>query len=494
MTTSKDHPILATPGMILVTGATGYIGGRLVSSLIEKGYRVRCLARDPSRLQGRSWYGQAEVMKGDVLSPETLIPAMTGVDIAYYLVHSMASGADFRQRDLVAARNFASAARQASVQRIIYLGGLGDPQSDLSPHLRSRQQTGEVLRETGVPVTEFRAGIIVGSGSFSFEMIRNLTERLPVMICPRWVYTRTQPIAIQNVLEYLTTVLEIPQSAGKIIEIGGADILTYAEMMAGYAQARGLKRYLLSVPVLTPRLSSYWVHLVTPNPAAIARPLIEGLRNEIVVHDDTASRLFPTIQPMSYKEAVRAALAHLEAGQVETTWNDALVTTQSNLPPVLLTTLEGMILEQRQRLVPESPEAVYHSFISLGGRRGWLFWNWAWRVRGLIDWLVGGVGMRRGRRDPEELRVGDAVDFWRVEAEEPGQLLRLRAEMKLPGQAWLQFQVRRQPDGQTLLIQTAYFAPKGLFGLLYWYGLYPIHQLIFSGLIKKVALRAAALH
>ncbi len=479
--------------LVLVTGATGYIGGLLAPHLIANGYRVRCMARDPSRLQGRSWFAQANVVQGDVLAPETLPAAMQGVDTAYYLVHSMAGGHGFGERDQIAARNFASAARAAGVKRIIYLGGLGDPETALSPHLRSRQQTGEALRESDVAVTEFRAGVIVGPGSLSFEMIRYLTERVPIMICPRWVYTRTQPISIQNVLEYLSAALETPESTGKIIEIGGAGVVTYAEMMTGYAQARGLRRVMLPVPVLTPRLSSYWVHLVTPIPAAIAQPLIRGLRNEIVVRDETARQLFPDIQPVSYQQAVQAALEQLVAANVETTWNDALVTTQSDIPPVVLTSQDGMIIEQRQMLVPASTEDVYRAFTGLGGERGWLYWNWAWKLRGLFDWLSGGVGMRRGRRDPDDVRAGDAVDFWRAEAVEPGRLLRLRAEMKLPGRAWLQFQVRSQPDESTLLQQTAFFAPKGLVGLLYWYGLYPLHQLIFSGMIRKVADRARAI-
>ncbi len=481
---------MANNKLVLVTGATGYIGGRLAPALIENGYQVRCLVRDPSRLNGRSWSANADIVKGDVLSPETLGDAMQGVEVAYYLVHSMSGGKGFRERDLIAARNFSAAAQQAGVKRIIYLGGLGDPQTDLSAHLRSRQQTGEALRESDVPVTEFRAGVIVGTGSISFEMIRYLTERLPVMVCPRWVYTRTQPIAIQDMLDYLIAALETPESSGKIIEIGGSDVVTYAEMMTGYARARGLKRWLVPVPVLTPRLSSYWVHLVTPIPAAIAQPLIAGLHNEVVVRDHSARCIFPTIQPITYQEAVQAALDSLEAAQVETTWNDALTTSQNDPTPVLLTTQDGMILEQRQLLLSLPSEAIFRAFVGLGGKHGWLYWNWAWEIRGMVDRLIGGVGLRRGRRDPEGVRVGDAVDFWRVEAVEPNQSLRLRAEMKLPGRAWLQFQVRPHPNGQTLLQQTAFFAPKGLFGLLYWYALYSIHQLMFSGLIQRIAERA----
>ncbi|HSF83364.1 MAG TPA: SDR family oxidoreductase [Anaerolineales bacterium] len=476
--------------LILVTGATGYIGGRLVARLLERGFRVRCLVRDPSRLEGRTWRDKVEVVVGDVLEPASLQPAMQGVQAAYYMIHSMGSGTDFHQRDLRAAENFGAAARDNCVGRIIYLGGLAEEGPKLSQHLHSRQETGVVLRESGVPVTEFRAAVIVGTGSLSFEMIRYLTERVPVMICPRWVYTRTQPIGVSDVLEYLVSALDVPESTGQIIEIGGADVVSYASMMMTYARARGLKRWMLPVPVLTPRLSSYWVNIVTPIPAAIARPLIEGLRNENIVRDPTARTMFPHIKPMNYLTAVQRAVAHLEASDVETTWSDALITSQGDIPPVILTTQEGMILEQRQRIVPAPPEVTFKVFSGIGGQRGWFYMNWAWVIRGWMDRLIGGVGLRRGRRDPDELRVGDALDFWRVEALDPGHSLRLRAEMKVPGKAWLQFQVRNRRDGHSLLQQTAYFAPKGLGGLLYWYSLYPIHGLIFSGLIDEIARRA----
>jgi uncharacterized protein YbjT (DUF2867 family) len=476
--------------LVLVTGATGYIGGRLAPRLLQAGYRVRCLVRDPGRLQGRPWLDQVELVAGDVLHPETLPTAMDGVSAAYYLVHSMASGPGFDERDLTAGRQFGLAAAAAGVERIIYLGGLGDPDADLSQHLRSRQQTGDALREAGVPVTEFRAGVIVGSGSLSFELIRYLIERLPMMVCPRWLYTCIQPIGIRNVLEYLIAALDTPESIGEMIEIGGADVLTYGDMMLGYAKARGLKRRLIPVPILTPRLSSYWVHLVTPIPAMIAQPLIEGLRNEVVVRDANASRIFPEIKPFDYQTAVELALARLDSGEVETVWSDALMTTQGDVPPVVLGTLEGMILEHRQVQVPVSAATVYQSFAGLGGARGWLYMNWVWHLRGLLDRLVGGVGMRRGRRDPDHLRVGEALDFWRVEAVEPGHLIRLRAEMKVPGRAWLQFHVHPQPDDRSILSQTAYFAPKGVWGLVYWYALYPIHKVIFAGMIRKIAERA----
>jgi uncharacterized protein YbjT (DUF2867 family) len=481
--------------MILVTGATGYVGGRLVPRLLQAGHRVRVLARDRTRLEGRAWLGDVDVVEGDVLRPDSLAPAMRGVTCAYYLIHSMQTAggsADFRERDLVAARQFGEAARQAGVGRIVYLGGLGDPDAALSHHLRSRQETGAALAEAGVPVTEFRAAVIVGSGSASFEMIRHLTERLPAMVCPTWVYTRVQPIAIRNVLDYLVAALTVPASTGRTIEIGGADVLTYGDMMLRYAELRGLKRWLVPVPVLTPRLSSYWVHWVTPIPAEIAVPLIEGLRNEVVVRDDTARELFPAIVPVDYRTAVSRALAQLSAGELESTWSDALATSLGDAAPFVFVAQEGMLIETRQRYVAATPGDVYAAFTGIGGDRGWPAFNWAWRLRGVVDRLVGGVGFRRGRRDPNQVRVGDALDFWRVEAVDPGRMLRLRAEMKLPGRAWLQFECRLQADGRTAFTQTAFFAPKGLFGLLYWYGLTPIHGLIFDRMIDALSRRASA--
>ena len=478
---------------VLVTGVTGYVGGRLVPRLLEAGFDVRALVRrDPDRLDGRPWAGSVQVAVGDVLEPETLSAAMEGVDAAYYLIHSMRGSDAFHQRDVRAAANFANAAAAAGVQRIIYLGGLGDPESDLSEHLRSRQETGDALRSAGVPVTEFRAAIVVGSGSASFEMIRHLVERLPVMIAPRWVYTRVQPIAIGDVLSYLVAALDEPASAGEVVEIGGSSVLTYAQMMLEYAQVRGLRRTIVSVPVLTPRLSSYWVHWVTPIPAAYARPLIEGLRNEVVVRDRRAADLFPKLEPLSYREAVEVALERLNSGEIETIWSDAHASSRGDDRPVLLTQEQGMYIERRRQTVQASAPAVFRAFTGLGGRRGWPD-NWLWRLRGALDRLVGGVGLRRGRRHPDRLRVGEALDFWRVEAVEADRLLRLRAEMRLPGRAWLQFEATPQEDSGTDLVQTAYFEAKGLLGILYWYGIYPLHGLVFSRMIDHVARRAEAL-
>ena len=479
---------------VLVTGATGYIGGRLVGRLLNTGYQVRTLVRDASRLQGRQWADHVEVVQGDVLDLDTLPAAMAGVDAAFYLIHSMRDGADFHYRDLLAAHNFGIAAREARVQRIVYLGGLGEPDTSLSPHLRSRQQTGAVLRDSGVQVTEFRAAVIVGSGGISFEMIRYLAERMPVMLCPRLINTRVQPIGVRNVLQYLVAALDTPQSAGEIVEIGGADVMTYGKMFMEYAAVRGLRRRMIPVPVLTPSLYAHLVHYVTPVPLSLARPLIEGLRNEVIVRDDTAQRLFPGIQPMTYQMAVQRALMRLDAHQVETTWSDALVSSQGYRSPVVLTTHEGMIIERRQRIITAPPAAAYRTFTGLGGERGWLYFNWVWRLRGMVDRVVGGVGSRRGRRDANEVRVGDALDYWRVEAVEQDRFLLLRAEIKVPGRAWLQFKAIPIDGGRSRLVQTAFFAPKGLFGLLYWYALYPIHSLIFSGLIRKLAQWAEALH
>ncbi len=479
----------------LVTGVTGYIGGRLVPCLLEAGHKVRVVCRDADRLQGRKWIDRVEVFEADVLKPETMSGMMEDIDIAYYLIHSMSGtdNEDFHERDIRAAENFGTEARQHNVECIIYLGGLGSAEDDLSKHLKSRQLTGDKLRKSGVPVTEFRAAIVVGSGSKSFEMIRYLTDRVPIMVCPRWVYSKVQPIAIRNVLQYLTLAIEKPETQGEIIEIGGSDVLTYAEMMQIYAELNGLKRILISVPVLTPGLSSYWVHWMTPVPASLARPLIEGLKNDVVVKSDKVKKFFPEIEPLSYRKAVRLAITRIDTQEVETTWNDALLSSKGDERPVVLESKQGLNIERRMRMVNASREKVFKAFTSLGGDRGWLVYEWAWKLRGIMDRMVGGVGFRRGRRSASELRVGDALDFWRVEVIKESELLRLRAEMKVPGRAWLEFQAVEDTGGSTKLVQTAYFAPKGLFGLLYWYGLYPIHSLIFSSMIEHIGREAELL-
>jgi uncharacterized protein YbjT (DUF2867 family) len=441
-------------------------------------------------LDDRAWAERVDIAVGDVLEPATLPAAFENINVTYYLVHSMTGSTAFEERDERAAQNFGEAAREAGVKRIIYLGGLGDSETDLSKHLRSRQKTGEILRASGVAVTEFRAAVIVGSGSVSFEMIRYLTERLPVMICPRWVYTRTQPIAIRDVLSYLVAALRTPASADRIVEIGGRNVLTYGEMMKGYARVRGLRRFLIPVPLLTPNLSSYWVHWVTPIPAQISQPLIMGLRNEAIVTGDAARTLFPDIQPMEYEDAVRQALQRIEAGEVDTLWTDALASSQNDRPPTTLVEKEGIIMERYSETIDAPAQAVFDTFTGLGGANGWLYATWLWRLRGLIDRLFGGVGFLRRRRNPNELREGDALDFWRVEKIQRDRLLRMRAEMKLPGDAWLEFEVRSVDGNRSRLTQTAYFAPKGLGGLAYWYGLYPVHRVIFRNLIRRVKRRA----
>lgn len=474
---------------ILVTGATGYVGGRLVPVLLRDGHSVRCLVRDARRLSGFSWARDVEIVEGDVLEPETLALAIHGIDVAFYLIHSMAGGREFSERDKAAARNFGRAAVQAQIRRIIYLGGLEPRGAKRSTHLSSRIETGDILRECGIPVTEFRAGVIVGSGSLSFEIVRYLTERVPVMIRPRWVRTPTQPIAIRDVLEYLRQALHVPESAGRIIEIGGSEVLTYADMFDIYARVRGLRRIALDVPVLTPRLSSLWVGLFTPVSLKIARPLIEGLDNEVTVRDDTAARLF-TVRPISYEAAVRLALQRFETGTQETAWHSAVSSTAGRRGEMAesMTDAEGLIQERRQVSVARSQDEVYDFVQRLGGENGWLYANALWSLRGLIDSLLGGVGLRRGRRGRFDVRVGDVVDWWRVEAAERPSLLRLRAEMKVPGRAWLQFDIRPDPDlpGHSLVTQTAFFEPRGLSGLLYWYALQPAHGIIFRGMARTL--------
>ena len=481
---------MARSERILVTGATGYIGGRLVPRLLQEGYRVRVLVRSRVRVLSRPWSDQVEILTGDIFDPQTLAEVLAGVDSAYYLIHSLSQGSNFHNLDLEAARAFGPAAQRAGVDRIIYLGGLGDPEGDLSRHLRSRQETGHALREGGVPVTEFRAAVIVGSGSISFEIIRYLVERLPIMICPRWVYSRIQPIAVQDVLEYLVGVLDTPASRGLTIEIGGKNVTTYKGLMLGYAEKRGLRRLLLPVPALTPRLSSYWVHWLTPIPSGITVALVEGLRNNVIVTDDLARTLFPHIEPQDYASAIGIVINDLDEGRIDTSWSDAVGTTPEQDQPVRLESRQGMIIERRRCRVAASAQAVYRVCTGIGAARGWYFANWTWRLRGMVDRLLGGAGLRRGRRHPDDLRIGDALDFWRVEDLKADRLVRLRAEMKLPGRAWLQFEVWEAQDGTTHLEQTAAFMPKGLTGLAYWYGLYPVHAWIFGGLAKAIARRA----
>ncbi len=471
---------------ILVTGATGYVGGRLVPRLLAIGHEIICLVRDPSHISGRGWE-RVDVRKGDALDAGSLLPAMEGVDVAYYLIHSMTQREGrFEDHDRMAAEHFGMAASAAGVRRIIYLGGLGKADETLSPHLASRHEVGRILRSSGVPVTEFRAAVIVGSGSISFEIIRYLTEGLPLMFTPRWMSTRCQPIAIGNVLDFLTLALQEPGSIGRTLEIGGPDVLSYREMMLGYASARKLFRILIPLPVLTPRLSSLFLHMITPIPAPMSRALIEGMRNEVVVTDHAAEQMF-AVAPISYPEAVRRALRRIQSGAVETFWSGA----RSGLQPgVTLRVTEGMILDERRVESSASAAEIFATFSGIGGERGWFYGDWGWKLRGAMDRFVGGVGLRRGRRNPDELRPGDALDFWRVEALDQGRLVRLRAEMKVPGRAWLQFEASNVPGGGALLVQTAFFEPYGFLGLAYWYLLYPIHELFFAGMSQAIVRRA----
>ena len=471
---------------ILIVGASGYIGSRLVPLLASRGHDLVLMSRDVRALADR--FPGTTVVAADLLDPTTLPRALEGVEVAYYLAHSMGAGErGFAERDRRAARDFAEAAAHAGVSRIVYLGGLGVDSPDLSHHLASRHETGAELAAHGVPVTEFRAAVIIGSGSASFEILRHLTERLPIMITPRWVGTHCQPIGIRDVLDYLVSALDHPEITG-VVEIGGPDVLSYGDMMRTYARQRGLRRLMIPVPVLTPRLSSYWVNLISPVPAGVARPLIEGLRNEVIVRDPRPASVF-AVRPLSYAEALADAIDRIERHDVESTWFDALPThDQGSLSS--LTSTEGMFVERRRRVVPATAESVFAEVERVGGDAGWPYANLLWRLRGLADRLVGGVGMRLGRRDPDRLRAGDALDFWRVEEVRRPDLLRLRAEMRVPGRAWLQYEVT-PADGGSLLVQTAFFEPKGLPGLAYWYGLYPIHGLIFRGTVRVLAERAA---
>ena len=470
---------------ILVTGATGYIGSRLATHLLAEGRRVRVMARNPRRLAALAAAG-ADCVAGDVLHPDSLVPALHGVEVAYYLIHSMGTGADYAARDREAAGNFAAACAAAGVRRIISLGGLGESASALSKHLASRQEVGDVLGTGSVPVTELRAAIIVGAGSASFEIIRDLARKLPVMICPRWVRSRCEPIALSQVLEYLVGVLDEPRTIGQVLEIGGGEVLTYQQMMRECAAALGKRVRIITVPVLTPRLSSYWLNLVTSVPMSIARPLVEGLRNDVITTDQRIRAWIP-VAPMTFRQAVERALAEDGAGPLASRWTGAsggTVSRPSSRPTAILR-------DERTLSAYASPAALFAAVEGIGGTTGWYYANWLWRLRGAIDRLLGGVGMRRGRRDPLSVLLGDPIDFWRVEEVVPGERLRLRAEMKVPGAATLEFEVGTAADGKrAFLIQRAEFDPRGGWGRAYWTALRPVHALVFRGLAAGV-VRAA---
>lgn len=479
-------------GMILLTGASGYIGGRLLRLLETQGRPVRCMARHAEYLVDRVG-PDTQVVAGNVLVPGSLEPPLRGVDTAYYLVHSMASANGFEEADRQAARNFAEAARAAGVRRIIYLGGLMPEGEDLSAHLRSRAETGDLLRASGIEVIEFRASIVIGAGSLSFEMIRALVERLPVMVTPKWVRAKAQPIGIEDLLAYLVAALDLPRGESRVIEIGGQDVLTYGQLMQEYARQRNLRRLMIPVPVLTPRLSSLWLGLVTPLYARVGRTLVESMRHPTVVHDRSAEKLFPTIRPFSASEAIARALRNEDREMAETRWSDALAVVGQH-QSYGGERVGNRLLDSRSIYVDVPPWAAFTPIRRIGGDTGWYFANFLWVIRGWMDILAGGVGMRRGRRDPDQLRVGDVVDWWRVEALTPDRYLRLWAEMKLPGRGWIEYEVTPEGTGSRIT-QTATLDPHGLAGLLYWYSVWPIHAVVFRGMIRgiaRAARRAAA--
>jgi uncharacterized protein YbjT (DUF2867 family) len=475
---------------VLVTGATGYIGGRLVPRLLEAGYAVRCLARSPRKLAGRPWSGhpRVEIVEGDAADPDSLRRALRSCGPAYYLLHSMmAVGSDYAAHDRRLATQFARMAKECGISRILYLGGLGELGAGLSEHLASRREVERVLAAEGAPVTVFRAAMIIGSGSASFEILRYLVERLPIMVTPKWVKTESQPIAVRNALEYLVAALAVPETVGRTLDIGGPDVLSYRELMRIMAEERGLRRRLvIPVPVLTPRLSSLWIHLVTPLSREIARPLAEGLRNRVVCRDDAAARLMPQ-RLLTVREAIREALQGTESARVETTWSMA-------------GKIRGdpdwaggtVFTDRRETLVAASPDAVFRAVCRIGGGHGWYAAGALWRLRGWLDRLVGGPGLRRGRRDPDEVTYGEALDFWRVTGLERGRRLALRAEMKLPGEALLEFTI--VPEGAGCrLVQTARFLPRGLLGLAYWYAVLPFHGVVFRGMLEGIRRAAPGL-
>ena len=472
---------------ILVTGASGYIGGRLVPRLVLEGHQVTCLVRNPGKL---NLYPSenVDIRQGDLLDHTSLHQVMDGIEVAYYLVHSMADGVrGFVERDHLAAVNFSTCAREAGIRRIIYLGGLGECEKSISPHLDSRQHVGDVLRASGVPVTEFRAAIIIGSGSMSFEMIRYLTDRLPILFTPPWIKTLCQPIAIENILDYLILSLSEPRSIGSIFEIGGPDVLTYEEILRGYARVRQLNRRLVRLPLLSTSILALGADVITPLPLAYLRILIDGMRSEVVVHDGTAQEVF-NVKLIPYEQALQRALKFSEYGEVDTYFKGR----QPGLVPgTTHKIIEGMFVEQRRLESSADPAQIYATFAAIGGEQGWFYMPWLWHLRGLIDKFLGGVGLRRVQSsNPARIQPGDVVGGYRVEVVDEGHLLRLRNEMKAPGPAWMQFEVQPGKPAGSLYIQTSFFEPHGLAGLAYWYFLYPFHQLIFNGMARAILRRA----
>ena len=476
----------ASENLILLTGASGYVGGHLLKALEAAGHRVRCAARRPEAMYTSG--ARTTVVRADVLDRASIAAAMVGVHTAYYLVHSMNSERSFEQTDREGARNFAEAARTAGVKRIIYLGGLGNPNAALSPHLRSRLEVGELLRASGAQVIEFRASAIIGAGSLSFEMVRALAERLPVMITPRWVTMEAQPIAIEDVIRYLVAALALETRDNRVFEIGGAERVSYGGIIREYARQRGLRRAMIRVPVLTPRLSSWWLRLVTPLQARVGRELIEGVRHATVVSDDLALRTFP-IRPAGIRKAIADALRAEDLEFSSTRWSVARLATPPHSPWGGVRIGNRLIVSQMID-VQASPAAAFAPIRRIGGPVGWYYGRWLWELRALADRLLGGVGMRRGRSNEATIEVGDQIDFWRVSAFEPDRKLTLAAEMKLPGRAWLDFEVEPTGTGSTTIRQTAIFDPKGLFGFFYWYLSFPLHQLVFAGMLRNIAAAA----
>jgi uncharacterized protein YbjT (DUF2867 family) len=485
-------PPCAERGTVLVTGATGYIGGRLVSHLLDRGWRVRCLVRSAQKLDRRQWVSreQVEVIEGDASDEQALGKAMEGCVAAYYLIHSMlVAGSEYGEIDLQLARLFAKAAEETKVRQIIYLGGLGETGGHLSEHLSSRREVEHALSQGNVPVTALRAAMIIGSGSASFEILRYLVERLPIMITPKWVTTQSQPIAVRNVIHYLVQCLETPETLGRTLDIGGPDVMTYNEIMRVMASERNLpRRFVIPVPLLTPRLSSLWIHLVTPLSSRIARPLAEGLRNRVVCGDGEATRLMPQ-KLLTVQESIAEALGQLVAHDVETSWSDA-----GPIPGDPDWAGGTVFTDSRDAIVEAPPIQVHAAACRIGGGEGYFAASWMWRLRGIMDRLVGGPGLRRGRRDPESIGYGDALDFWRVTDIEPGRRLELRAEMKLPGIATLAFDIEPIGSERSRLTQIARFKPKGLFGLVYWYTVLPLHSIVFSGMLRGLARSAETRH
>jgi uncharacterized protein YbjT (DUF2867 family) len=486
-------PAFSAAQTIAIAGATGYIGGRLAPRLISDGYAVRCLVRSPKKLATRAWAASpgVEIQQADLADAHSLAHHLAGCQAAFYLVHSMTSaGAEYADQDRHLALQFACAAREAHVGRIIYLGGLGETGADLSEHLASRRAVEQALASTGVPVTVLRAAMIIGSGSASFEILRYLVERLPVMITPKWVSTPCQPIAVRNVIGYLAGVLSVPETAGGTYDIGGSEALCYREIMDIMAQELGLpRRWIIPVPVLTPRLSSYWIHLVTPLSHNIAKPLAEGLKNPVVCRENRIAQLIPQ-ELLSVREAIRAALANMAEHHVETNWSMA-----GPIPGDPDWAGGTVFRDDRQRIIEAPGWAAFRAVCLVGGGHGWYAAQWLWIIRGWMDLLVGGPGLRRGRRDPERLAYGEALDFWRVVGYERDRRLALRAEMKLPGEAQLEFRIEPRGARQCTLRQVALFRPRGLFGLLYWYAVAPLHSMVFRGMlegIRREALRIAA--